>query len=131
MPRMRWSVGAKAEGCPAIEASGSSSVDAVSTVEIPVEAGTTPTADLQAGDAAEVALLLVTASRYDTGVSYELGGRTLTLDQPHFFGGAMVGELFGDGGDLDQLEVAEPGPTADVTITVLVGRSAVDADDGE
>ena len=131
MPRIRWSVGATVAGLPALEASGSANVEAVSKLEVPVEEGETPTAGLHAGSADDVVLLCVAASRYDAGVSYELGGRTLTLDRPHLFGGAMIGQLFNGDGDLEQFAIVDPAPTKPVTVTVLVGRDALDTDNGD
>jgi hypothetical protein len=113
-------------GGPTMTAAPSISVGAYDKVSVTVAAddGGTPgveTVPLQPGTTDQVALLLISSSRYhDTDLSYVLGGATISLDGPQLFTGGGMMSLFTS--DPDEMVITN-GLDVPVTVSVLVARS--------
>lgn len=93
-----------------------------SILEVKVDAGDTETVPFHAGSVADIALILITSSRYSAeDLSYELGGETIALDAAQLFSG--VGMLSRFGSDPAEIMVTN-GLDAPVAVTALVVRAA-------
>jgi hypothetical protein len=127
--KIRWSIDVRVDGGPAMTAAPSKSIGAYDKLQLTVPAADNGTSGegsalIQPGTTEQVALLMITASRYsDADLSYELGGETVALDGPQLYTGNML-SLFGS--DPQEIEVINDLDTP-VTISVLVGRTTATA----
>jgi hypothetical protein len=93
-----------------------------SVLEVKVDAGDTETVPFHAGSIADIALILITSSRYSTeDLSYQLSGETIALDAAQLFSGGGMLSRFGS--DPDEITVTN-GLDIPVAVTALVVRAA-------
>ncbi len=96
MATLTLNIGIQVTNGPQINVNRSREIEAFDKVDVSLAGGGTVTVDLQPGKAEQIALLLITSSKYDKKITLKLKGGTdspsLTLEQPHVFvnDGAML-----------------------------------------
>ncbi len=121
--RIRWSFDATVSDDSSVSFARVLQVDAIDRIVKSLDAGESVTAQVQPSAAADVRLLVITATAYGADLTYRVGASTqdIALDAPHIFAGAgMIGRLPSAPNEF----AFTNGLTDAVTVTVLVGRTA-------
>lgn len=112
---------ASVKGGPSIAASGTADVAVYSMTSETIPAEGSAVVDISPDAAGQ--LLVITADSYEQVTYTVTGGVTATLDSPHLLlGSGAVGLL--NGGDPVETITFSNAATADVEVTIMLGRDA-------
>lgn len=123
--KITYSITAQVAGGPKLAAANTLEVEAYDKTQITLAAGATNrTVNIQPGGAGLTQFVAITASQYNTALTYrvnEVAATAIPLTAPHLFIGAgAVGLLNAAPATL----LFSNGTTGDITVDILVGRDA-------
>ncbi|MDB5970541.1 MAG: hypothetical protein JWQ90_2991 [Hydrocarboniphaga sp.] len=116
-----WNVTTRAIGGPQIASGGSLQADAYDKLEVTVAAGATQAVNIAPGNWTSVQLLVINPSAASNTLTYNFGTSDIVLDGTLFLAGLGAVSLLGAGAATLTFKNTS---TADITIDILVGRSA-------
>jgi hypothetical protein len=103
---------------PSIEISGYD----VAAVTVPASAANFAVPAVPASSAGDVILLVISSSKYDAGINYQVdGGASHVLDGPHLMVGSGAVAMLNGGTPPQKLSFNNT-LTSDISIQILVGR---------
>ncbi len=118
---INWNVAARADGGPAVIASGAVKADAYDKLEVTVASGATLAVNIAPVNWTSVLFLALNPKQLSDQLTYKANGIDIPVNGPHFLVGSGAVALLGSGpANLSFMN----GAGADATIDILVGRKA-------
>jgi hypothetical protein len=116
-----WSFAARVLGGPTVAQSGELAVESYAKLAVTITAGATQDVEIFPGTGGSAQLVVISPTKPDAKLTYELGGNKVPLDGPHvFIGAGGVGLL---GTKISTLKF-ENKTAEDAEIAILAGRDA-------